>query len=152
MTALTTPPERILVPIDGSAGSLAAVAEVVRRAKSSARPEVHLLNVQPELFTAEILAHLPPEVVDAHYARLGGEALLRAEGMLKEAGIACKVHRLVGPVVQTILDQRESLQCDSIVMGTHGHGPLAGALLGSVATGVVHRSRVPVTLVKSAGK
>lgn len=152
MRAVNAMPEKVLIPVDGSDGSLAAVAEVLRRSRSGAPPEVHLLNVQPEIFTAEILAHLPPQAGEAYYARLGGQALRRARALLEEAGIACEVHRLVGPVVQTILDQRESLQCDSIVMGTHGHGLLTGALLGSVATGVVHHSPVPVTLVKSPAR
>jgi nucleotide-binding universal stress UspA family protein len=33
-------------------------------------------------------------------------------------------------------------------MGTHGHGRIAGMLLGSVANKVLHLSPVPVTLVR----
>jgi nucleotide-binding universal stress UspA family protein len=35
-----------------------------------------------------------------------------------------------------------------IVMGTRGMGGVAGLVLGSVATKVVHLSKVPVMLVK----
>ena len=35
-----------------------------------------------------------------------------------------------------------------VVMGTHGHGVLGRALLGSVAQTVVTHSEVPVLLVK----
>jgi nucleotide-binding universal stress UspA family protein len=141
--------ETVLVPIDGSEGSLAAVAEVIRRARHSSGAHVNLLNVQPQVLTTEILAHLPPEVGDAYYARLGGEALSRAQSMLADAGIPHAACRLVGPVVQTILEQCEALRCDSIVMGTHGRAALLGGLMGSVATGVVHLAQVPVTLVKA---
>jgi nucleotide-binding universal stress UspA family protein len=33
-------------------------------------------------------------------------------------------------------------------MGSHGRGGLAGLLLGSVATKVIHLTRLPVTVVK----
>lgn len=141
--------EDVLVPVDGSDASLAAVAEAVRCLRGSAA-QVHLLNVQPQALAAEFLAHLPPQAGDAYYARLGGEALSRAQVMLDRAGVRHAAHRRVGPVVETILEQCEALQCGSIVMGTHGRGSLLGALLGSVATGVVRLSPVPVTLVKAS--
>lgn len=34
-----------------------------------------------------------------------------------------------------------------IVVGTHGHGPAMGALLGSVSNGVLHKATVPVVVV-----
>jgi nucleotide-binding universal stress UspA family protein len=34
-----------------------------------------------------------------------------------------------------------------IVIGTHGHGPAMGALLGSVSNGLLHKSTVPVVVV-----
>lgn len=152
MNAAGPPFERVLVPIDGSDGSQAAVAEVLRRSRGTTPTEVHLLNVQPLSIAAEILAHLPAQAGDAYYARLGGEALAKAQSTLEEAGIRCTSHRMAGPVVESILAQCDRLQCDSIVMGTHGHGPLAGAFLGSVATGVVHGAAVPVTLVRATDR
>lgn len=34
-----------------------------------------------------------------------------------------------------------------VVVGTHGHGPTVGALLGSVSHGLLHKSKVPVVVV-----
>jgi nucleotide-binding universal stress UspA family protein len=34
-----------------------------------------------------------------------------------------------------------------VVVGTHGHGPTVGALLGSVSNGLLHKSKVPVVVV-----
>jgi nucleotide-binding universal stress UspA family protein len=34
------------------------------------------------------------------------------------------------------------------VLGSHGHGAFAGLVLGSVATGVIARSEVPVLLIR----
>ena len=128
---------------------MAATAEVIRRSRGAGRIEACLVNVEPQEFTAELLAHLPSEEGDAWYARTGGEALARAQALLREEGIPCTARRVVGPVVQTLLEQCDALQCDSIVMGTHGRSALLGALIGSVATGIVHLAKVPVTLVKA---
>jgi nucleotide-binding universal stress UspA family protein len=53
-----------------------------------------------------------------------------------------------GEPVNQILKQAEQTGCDVIVMGTHGQGMFAEALLGSTARRVVHRSRTPVLVVR----
>jgi len=45
---------------------------------------------------------------------------------------------------EMILKKAEELQCDAIVMGTHGKGFIEHAFLGSVAEKVLRRSRRPV--------
>ena len=37
---------------------------------------------------------------------------------------------------------------DLVVMGSHGHGELAGLVMGSVVTRVLARCKVPVLLVR----
>lgn len=39
-------------------------------------------------------------------------------------------------------------QCDAIIMGSRGLGPVASMIIGSVATKVIHLVKVPVTLIK----
>ncbi len=53
-----------------------------------------------------------------------------------------------GEPVNQIMEQAEQTGCDLIVMGTHGQGMFAEALLGSTARRVVHRSRTPVLVVR----
>ena len=48
-----------------------------------------------------------------------------------------------GNPVEQILSQAEEKNSDLIVMGTHGHGTLAGAMMGSTARRVLRRSVKP---------
>lgn len=53
-----------------------------------------------------------------------------------------------GSPVEQILLQADESNCDVIVMGTHGHGLLADALIGSNARRVVRRCKKPVLVVR----
>jgi len=53
-----------------------------------------------------------------------------------------------GNPVEVILQVAEEKKCDLIVMGTHGRGTLADAMLGSTARRVVRRSTTPVLVVR----
>lgn len=54
--------------------------------------------------------------------------------------------RLVrSPAVQALV--AAATDAAMIVVGTHGHGPAMGALLGSVSNGLLHKSPVPVVVV-----
>jgi nucleotide-binding universal stress UspA family protein len=66
------------------------------------------------------------------------EVSFRTEGILVVRG---------NPVEQ-ILQQSAENGCDLIVMGTHGEGSLADAMIGSTARRVVRRSRIPVLVVR----
>ena len=67
---------------------------------------------------------------------------------LKEAKISATPHIGVGETSQVIIDFGKEVKATEIVMGSHGRGALAGALMGSVAQKVVHLSDIPVILLK----
>lgn len=54
-----------------------------------------------------------------------------------------------GDPVAEILRFAEAIQCDLIVMGTHGRTGLAHLLMGSVAERVVRKASCPVLVVKT---
>jgi nucleotide-binding universal stress UspA family protein len=54
---------------------------------------------------------------------------------------------LRGKPVDVIVKTAEERNCDLIVMGSYGHGGLAGAIMGSTAQRVLRRSRKPVLVV-----
>ena len=53
-----------------------------------------------------------------------------------------------GNPVEEILKYSEESNCDLIVMGTHGQGTLADAMMGSTARRVLRRSEKPVLVVR----
>ena len=61
---------------------------------------------------------------------------IRAEGLLVQ-----------GPTADTIVSEAARLKADLIIMGSHGHGALFRAFVGSVSQQVLHESNVPVMVV-----
>ncbi len=53
-----------------------------------------------------------------------------------------------GQPVEVILKEADRRSCDIVVMGTHGQGGLADAMLGSTARRVVRRSPIPVLTIR----
>jgi len=53
-----------------------------------------------------------------------------------------------GVPVDEILKAVDSKNCDMVVMGTHGYGMLADALIGSNARRVVRRCKKPVMIIR----
>ena len=53
-----------------------------------------------------------------------------------------------GTPVDVIIEAAQAKGCDLIVMGSHGHGGLAGMLMGSTAKKVLQQSKIPVLIVR----
>lgn len=53
-----------------------------------------------------------------------------------------------GQAAEAIAAKAESEHADLVVMGTHGHSSLGNVVLGSVATGVLARCKMPVLLIR----
>lgn len=76
---------------------------------------------------------------------------------VKEAMPQCpitedKVMVRIGNPAKQILTTAEEGDFDLIIMGTHGHGKLAGTMLGTVAGDVIRQSRRPVMVVRLPDK
>ncbi len=138
----------IIVPVDDSDCSDRVIQEIIKLSKQGGPADLHLVNVQPRIFTESALMFTDASRIDTYYYDQSGKALTSAEKALKSAGLAFTSHRLVGPVAETIVSKARELNADGIVMGTHGHGKLSGMLLGSVSNKVLHLAPMPVTLVR----
>jgi nucleotide-binding universal stress UspA family protein len=54
----------------------------------------------------------------------------------------------IGNPVEEILLQSNVLQCDMVVMGSHGKGRLAGVMMGSTSRRVTRRCKKPVLIIR----
>ena len=138
---------RVLVPVDGSVAALRAVQHVADLAARGLAVEIHLLNVQaPVRGTAAML--LSAEALDEYHRDEGMATLAEAVQALGVAGLVAHQHVAVGAPGAMVLGFAQRLAVRLIVMGTRGYGGgLAGAVMGSVASDVVTRAAVPVTLL-----
>ena len=143
---------RILLAIDGSSCSDAAVAEVARRPW----PEGSMVKV---LTTYELPAPPTPEgwAIPANYFEEMDVALRkqaqivvdRAVQKLKpNKSIAVDASMLPGPPRIVVLEEAENWGADLIVVGSHGYNAWKRFLLGSVSQAVVSHAKCSVEVVR----
>jgi len=140
---------KMLLPVDGSENSLRAVQHVIAMKEQYSDPiEVHLLNVQLPVASGAVKMFISQQQLNDFYRDEGVAALKDARALLDQAGVSYQHHIGVGDLAGTITSYAKDKQCRQIVIGTRGRGSFAGALLGSVATKVVHLADIPVLLIK----
>ena len=142
--------KRVLLPIDGSECALRGVALVIAKRALYLSPEdleIHLVNVQAP-FSNDVSRFVSREQTAAFHYEESQRVMRSACELLDKAGIGYTGHHEVGKVAEIITGLAKSLQCDQIVMGTHGRGALKELLMGSITLKVVQLSEIPVLLVK----
>jgi nucleotide-binding universal stress UspA family protein len=140
---------KILVAVDGSAHARAAVDFIASRTTLiGAEPDVVVLNVQLPI-PARAARALGRGLVKEYYAQEGGHVLKPALAALKKAGLGATGRAVVGHPSEQIALAAETAGAELIVLGSHGHGALAGLIMGSCASGVLARTTVPVLLLRS---
>lgn len=140
---------KILLPVDGSPCALRAVDQLIAHVACLRDvPEIHLLHVHLPIPIGRVQAHVGKETLHAYYLEEGQEHLLAAQQKLDAAGRFHTTHIHVGQPAEVICKMAGELGCDLIVMGSHGRSPVAGLVMGSVATRVLHQAPCPVLLVK----
>lgn len=146
-------PESILLPLDGSDVAERAIPWAIALAQSQRSP-VTLLEVTPwppERPARQLTSYLTAEAIDRIRAATARRAQRYLEGVqprLAAAGVQTNVVVTEGQPADVITETAARTGASTIVMGTHGHGGIARALLGSTAQQVLRNARVPVLLVR----
>ena len=126
--------------------------EVLNRAASIARAFsarlvlLHIAAPDPDFIGFDVG---PQSVRDARANELRDEhrTFQQLAKELCDSGVNAEAGLVQGPTVDTILQQVDRQKADLLVMGSHGHGAVYRALLGSVSEGVLHRATIPVLVV-----
>jgi nucleotide-binding universal stress UspA family protein len=139
---------KILVPVDGSALSLHAVRHALGLVRAGLRADLVLANVQAPASLYEIVVVRDPAMIQEVSAGAGAHLLEAAQALCRDAGVRFECEVVSGEPVNALCELAEERHCGLIVIGAHGKGALATALLGSVSHALTHASPVPVTIVK----
>ena len=140
---------KLLVPVDGSDNAMRALEHAIRLAKEREPMELVIVYAhEPPIIYGEIEIYLPEEKAK-ELQRMHSEDILRpAIEKVKGAGVTFTSQVLIGNIPKSIVSCAETLACDGIVMGTRGMSAIGNLVMGSVATKVIHLTKLPVTLVK----
>lgn len=140
---------KILLPVDGSEGALAAVRHALALTRSGLEAQFVLANVQEPPSLYEVVVAHDPEVLDQIRTAAGEDLLAPAERLLQAAGWAFESEVAGGDPGHVLVDLIETEACDAVILGARGAGE-SPSELGSVALAVLERSPVPVTVVREA--
>ncbi len=139
---------RVLVPVDRSPATLAAVRHVMQLAHHGLRIHVVLAHVENEPTPIELLRTVQhPEVLEGATAGAADSAFAPAEELLKGMNIPFERDLSLGDPSRVLLEVCERCHCRLIVIGSAERGDLHSALFGSVSHAVANKATVPVTLV-----
>lgn len=139
---------RILIPVDGSTCSRAAVRFIGARSKfMGEKPDVTLLNVQQNI-PGTVIEHFSLEAVRSVYEAEGKAIVEKLAPEIEAYGI--EPHMAVriddcGPAVAKIAADDN---IDLITMGSRGLSPVKSFFLGSVSRSVLEHTTTPVLLVR----
>jgi len=136
--------KRILVATDGSPGATAALDEALALAhETGALVTIVCVRRVPEVLGSPYYQHALSDEL-----RRGRTVIDAAGERAARAGVEVECEILTGHAAPEIVRLAQARDVDLIVVGSHGRGRVATALVGSVARAVVHTADRPVLVVK----
>jgi len=148
---------RILLAIDGSEQSAAAVDEIDRQ-QFPVDSEVRVISVVAPYYptTPTSWDGMDMNLYDQMEKEAREVARVAVEKASAKLSASDKIHELIvttkvvsGSPKGLILEEAEAFGADLIVVGSHGHGMLERFLLGSVAQAVALHAKCSVDIARS---
>ncbi|MGD8343037.1 MAG: universal stress protein [Desulfobacterales bacterium] len=135
--------ERILVAVDGSPFSMAAVDQAISLG-GICNSQIFLVSVV-DLYPEQMA--VAPNLVEK-MSEESGKHLDKAKQKVDKAKIHCEtIVRMGGSPHEFILQEAKDRNVDLILMGTHGRTGIKRVLMGSVAQNVIANAPCPVMVV-----
>ncbi|QSR30730.1 UspA domain-containing protein [Nocardioides sp. S5] len=135
---------RIVVGIDGSVTSMAALDFAVRRAEETGETVVAIHGWRDHVASADVYSSEPRMIELQQHELLLAESLA---GMRTEHPDVRIEHEAISvPPEKCLVDA--SAHASLVVVGSRGQGYFRGLLLGSVSQAVLHRAQCPVAVVR----
>ncbi len=148
--------QRILVPVDDSVSSQAALKEAARFAKlcpTALIRVIHVVDLGQTVSSISEFAQAPSVTQLEEALRHTGQGVLdSAMTVAKEAGFTPEtvlVETWGKSRADVVVEDATAWNAELIIMGTHGYSGLKHLLVGSVAEGVIRHASMPVLLVRT---
>ncbi|MDF2466459.1 MAG: UspA [Ramlibacter sp.] len=139
---------KVLFAADGSKFTKKALAFLVtHEGLTGPDGELVVLNVQSPM-PPRVKTMIGAAAIHDYQKEEAEKVLAPIERFLKRHNITFRTAWVVGSPAQEIARALQREKAQLVVMGTHGHGLLGRALMGSVAQKVVAECETPVLLVK----
>lgn len=144
--------ERIVVGVDGSAHSEAALRWATRMAKGMGCEVVAVFGIAPPMYIdVGYMAPVAPPQLDPEWrAEIKKEFEQQWCKPLQDAGVRYRTMMENGRPASVIAGVADSVDADVIVVGRRGRGGVAELVLGSVSHELVLHARRPVLLIPAA--
>jgi nucleotide-binding universal stress UspA family protein len=146
--------KKILVPLDGSPFSEAAIPHVKQLTKGTSG-EVILLRVsEPPVLPADRSPAVKPnweeyrDILMAEIQRQALEYLQKIKAELEKSGARVTTEAILGKASESILQAAQKNNVDMIAMTTNGRTGISRWVYGSVATRIVEESQQPILLIR----
>ncbi len=134
---------KILVPIDGSKNSFRGLdtAILLARQCGATITGLFVMPIYPKSF-------MPITYAKEYLTKAAKEFMENAKKRSAQNGIVFVGKTIIGKESSEIIDFAAKNKFDIIVIGARGLGSVKEAFLGSVSHAVVHKSEIPVLIVK----
>ena len=141
---------RILVPTDGSDITAKAVDAGIKLAKSVGAQLYTICVKEPFPYSAiSEMQPVPPQDFFDAQDRIATKRVHDVVDLAHAAGVKCQAHTVEGlHPWEAIIDHARHLECDLLVMASHGRRGVTALLLGSETQKVLTHSTIPVLVVR----
>jgi nucleotide-binding universal stress UspA family protein len=139
-------PKKILAPLDGSENSFRALDAAIFLAKKSDASLVLLYSVS--VFPSIEVQTIDPIKCQIEERKFAESVLKKAEAICAKAGITPSKIIANGTPGYMILKYVKNNKVDLVVIGSRGRSAVREVFLGSVSNYVLHKSAVPILVVK----
>ena len=140
--------KNILVAVDFSVVTEAVLAQALQFGRSF-KASVHVIHVaspDPDFLGYETGPKTVRDQVARHWHEEHRKLQAYAE-VLKQQGVQAQALLIQGVTVEKILEEVKNTQADLVILGSHRHGVIHDALLGSVSREVLKKAPCPVLIV-----
>lgn len=143
--------KHILVPVDGSPTSLAAIDKAVGLAKAfgSAVTAIYVIDPYPFTGVGADFAYGQDQYLAAAKAEANA-AMEVSKQRLQEGGVQADTRVVESHTVwRGVLEAADAVGADLVVMGSHGRRGLEKLVLGSVAQSVLSHTKLTTMVVRA---